>query len=169
MRPKTQYRRAHACGRPAACAGFSGCPAEPAPRRSATTPVRVERPCAFCVLRGRWPVPARVWACARCPCPPQRGRPGTCLLYTSILPAKALLWSVSRPITVLSSPIASPTASVTWKLYLRQRPDSWAYGTSSSVPILPVTMERWNVVIVRTKSVSTTRTVSIPAPTLVGS
>ena len=44
-----------------------------------------------------------------------------------------------------------------------------AYGTSSSVPILPVTMERWNVVIVRTKSVSTTRTVSIPAPTLVGS
>ena len=36
-------------------------------------------------------------------------------------------------------------------------------------PIRPGTTERWNVVIERTKSASTTRIVSIPSPTLVGS
>ena len=56
-----------------------------------------------------------------------------------------------------------------WKPSLRQRPDNWEFATSSSAPIRPGTTERWNVVIERTKSASTTRIVSIPSPTLVGS
>ena len=73
-----------------------------------------------------------------------------------------------RPITVLSSPIAFPIASATWKPSLRQRPDNWEFATSSSAPIRPATMERWNAAIEKTKNVSTIRTVSIPSPTLVG-
>ena len=77
-------------------------------------------------------------------------------------------WSASRRTTVLNSPIAFPAARATWKPSLRQRPDNWEFATSSSAPIRPGTTERWNAVIVRTKSAFTTHTVSIPSPTLVG-